>query len=624
MEENLNKDNNVLSLGKERSTIFSLIKDYSNPSHIPYKDKLFLSPIQKYRIYGKFPIRMILDIALAILITVQIMMISGPTMEYTKAIERFFYNAFLQNDNFEGIEVPRIKYIYTMEDLVNVVNSSRKSYYELDSISLGNLTFNHENNENNSILVIIDYIDKEKNRELIDEYNMTENDAWIFNNSINDTYRKKIINRVKSFIIEYKVSSHDPYNFGDYYECYEWDVKQIFDFERRYHISVTLNMEFNPCKDTDISGHKFIKGCFWIPSLILIISLINFIFTVRSIIIGFKYYLNFQYIYSKENIKIERENKPPKIKSKWDMLREKDKKNILSRFNYLQAIGNITQFLSAAMSLYEGKEIIITAKYILGIAAALSYLNLMKYLKYYSHFHTIILTLLKSIPYIMLYFIGALPLIIPFVVFGVANFPYSERFYSFTRVILNLFGMMNGDSLLDVINDIVDNSYFLGHIYIYLFIFLFICFVINVFVSIIEDSFVSSKIKNQDHWIHSFVQKNEDKKEDKGNISRTEMKLRDEMRRKSMIRNALRKSSAKEGEKIEKEKLILNEKGKLNLKESILYFDKTFNKMKDEIKNITNEIKESRECKMKNELKKFILKRISNLQELINEENKSL
>ena len=624
MEENLNKDNNVLSLGKERSTIFSLIKDYSNPSHIPYKDKLFLSPIQKYRIYGKFPIRMILDIALAILITVQIMMISGPTMEYTKAIERFFYNAFLQNDNFEGIEVPRIKYIYTMEDLVNVVNSSRKSYYELDSISLGNLTFNYENNENNSILVIIDYIDKEKNRELIDEYNMTENDAWIFNYSINDTYRKKIINRVKSFMIEYKVNSHDPYNFGDYYECYEWDVKQIFDFERRYHISVTLNMEFNPCKDTDISGHKFIKGCFWIPSLILIISLINFIFTVRSLIIGFKYYLNFQYIYSKENIKIERENKPPKIKSKWDMLREKDKKNILSRFNYLQAIGNITQFLSAAMSLYEGKEIIITAKYILGIAAALSYLNLMKYLKYYSHFHTIILTLLKSIPYIMLYFIGALPLIIPFVVFGVANFPYSERFYSFTRVILNLFGMMNGDSLLDVINDIVDNSYFLGHIYIYLFIFLFICFVINVFVSIIEDSFVSSKIKNQDHWIHSFVQKNEDKKEDKGNISRTEMKLRDEMRRKSMIRNALRKSSAKESEKIEKEKLILNEKGKLNLKESILYFDKTFNKMKDEIKNITNEIKESRECKMKNELKKFILKRISNLQELINEENKSL
>ena len=198
------------------------------------------------------------------------MMINGPTTEYTKAVERFFYNAFLQNDNYEGIEVPRIKYVYTMEDLVNVVNSSRKSYYELDSISLGNLSFNYENNEKNSILVVIDYIDKEKNRELIDEYNMTENDAWIFNNSINDTFRKKLINQVKSFMIDYKVISHDPYNYGDYYECYEWDVKQIFDFERRYHISVTLNMEFSPCKDTDISGNKFIKGCFWIPSFILV------------------------------------------------------------------------------------------------------------------------------------------------------------------------------------------------------------------------------------------------------------------------------------------------------------------------------------------------------------------
>ena len=626
MNENPNQNNKELILepNRQQSAIFTLIKDYSNPSHIPYKDKLFLSPLQKFRIYGKFPIRMILDITLAVLVTVQIMMINGPTTEYIKAVERFFYNTFLQNDGYEGIEVSRIKYIYTMDDLTKLFNNSKKCYNDLRDISIGNLTFNYNNNENNSILVSIDYIDDQKNKELIEEYHMTKEDYWIFNRTYGNSSRKNMINTIKSFFIEYKVNSYDPYNFGDYYECYEWDIKQIFDFERRYHFSVTLNIEFNPCKDIDISGHKFIKGCFWIPCFILILSLINFIFTVRSLITGYKYYLNFQYIYSKENIKIERENKPPKIKSKWDMLRKKDKKNILSRFNYLQAIGNIAQFLSAAMELYEGREIIIIARYILGIAAALSYLNLMKYLKFDSHFQTIILTLLKSIPYLMLYFIGALPLILPFIVFGIANFPFSERFYSFTRVILSLFGMMNGDSLIDVINDIVANNFFLGHIYIYLYIFLFICFVINVFASIIEDSFVSSKIKNQNHWIHAFVKSNDEKKEDKGNVSRTEMKLRDEMRRKNMIRNALRKSSTKEREKMEKEKLILNEKGKLNVKESIQYFDKTFNKMKDEIKNITNEIKETKECKMKNQLKQFILKRISNLQELIGEENKSL
>ena len=626
MDENLINDNNELILNKkgQKSLIFGLVKDYSNPSHIPYKDKISLSPIEKYRIYGKFPIRMIFDIALAILTTVQIIMVSGPTTEYTKAVERFFYDAFLQNDDYSEEEVQRIKYIYTMDDLVDMVNKSRDNYYDLNSISLGNFSFNYNENETNKILVSIDYINKENDVELMEEYNMTEEDAWIFNDTYTNLERKKIINQIKTFFIEYKVNSFEPYNFGDYYECFQWDIKQIFDFERRYHFSVTLDMEFTPCQDLTENGNTFIKGCYWIPSFMLIFSLFNFILTVRSLVIAFKYYLNFQYVYSKENIKIERENKPPKIKTKWDMLREKDKKNIVSRINYIQAIGNIAQFLAAALLLYEGSEVIIITKYILGIAAALSYLNLMKYLKYYSHFQTIIFTLLKSIPYLILYFIGTMPLFLPFVVFGIANFPYSERFYSFTRVILNLFGMMNGDSLIDVINDMIDNNFFLGHLYIYLFLFLFICFVINIFVSIIEDSFVSSKMKNQNHWIYSFVKKTDNKNDDKSKLSRTEMKLRDEMRRKSLIRTALNKAGKNEKDNIEKEKLILNEQGQLNLNESIKYFDQTFNKMKDDIKNITNEIKESKECKMKNELKQFILKRISNLQKLISEEQKSL
>ena len=599
MDENLNNDNNELILNKkgQKSLIFGLVKDYSNPSHIPYKDKISLSPIEKYRIYGKFPIRMIFDIALAILTTVQIIMVSGPTTEYTKAVERFFYDAFLQNDDYSEEEVQRIKYIYTMDDLVDMVNKSRDNYYDLNSISLGNFSFNYNENETNKILVSIDYINKENDVELMEEYNMTEEDAWIFNDTYTNLERKKIINQIKTFFIEYKVNSFEPYNFGDYYECFQWDIKQIFDFERRYHFSVSLDMEFTPCQDLTENGNTFIKGCYWIPSFMLIFSLFNFILTVRSLVIAFKYYLNFQYVYSKENIKIERENKPPKIKTKWDMLREKDKKNIVSRINYIQAIGNIAQFLAAALLLYEGSEVIIITKYILGIAAALSYLNLMKYLKYYSHFQTIIFTLLKSIPYLILYFIGTMPLFLPFVVFGIANFPYSERFYSFTRVILNLFGMMNGDSLIDVINDMIDNNFFLGHLYIYLFLFLFICFVINIFVSIIEDSFVSSKMKNQNHWIYSFVKKTDNKNDDKSKLSRTEMKLRDEMRRKSLIRTALNKAGKKEKDNIEKEKLILNEQGQLNLNESIKYFDQTFNKMKDDIKNITNEIKESRECK---------------------------
>ena len=145
MEELPNKENNDLLLNKnfpkQQSVIFGLVKDYSNPSHIPFKDKIYLTPTEKYRIYGKFPTRMILDIALAVFSTIQITMICDPTTEYTKAVERFFYDIFLQNDNIADKEFPRTKYIYKMDDLVRFVRDSKDNYFKLREYSFGNLTF---------------------------------------------------------------------------------------------------------------------------------------------------------------------------------------------------------------------------------------------------------------------------------------------------------------------------------------------------------------------------------------------------------------------------------------------------------------------------------------------------
>ena len=96
------------------------------------------------------------------------------------------------------------------------------------------------------------------------------------------------------------------------------------------------------------------------------------------------------------------------------------------------------------------------------------------------------------------------------------------------------------------------------------------------------------------------------------------------MRRKNLIRNVLRKTDKKTDDNNDKDKLIQNEKEQSNLNESIKDFFKSFNRIKDKIKIITNEIKESKECKMKYELRQFILKKISNLQKLISEEQNLL
>ena len=635
MEEKDNINNDSLLPNKralKQSVIFGLVKDYSNPAHIPYKDKMFLTPTEKYRIYGKFPVRMILDIFLVILSTIQIVMINGPTCSYTRAVERFLNQIFLQNDESYDVEFPRIKYLYTIDQIINHVKLSRNDFFDLNDVSIGNLTM-EKPERSIKIPVTINYLNNGNNEEkdLIEQYNMTKKDLWIFNESYSKSEIKQKLLRIKSFLIHYKVRTFEPYNFGDYYECFIWNIEQLFSFEKRYHFAVSLNIYYSSCKDYSNGGNVFIKGSYWIPSLIVLFSLFDFILTIRSIAINYQYYMNFKYRYSKSIIEIQRENKPPKRKTKWELLRAKDKNNIISKANYLQAIGCLVQLFGGILTLYEGKDVIIITKYIVGIGAALAYLMLAKYLKFYYQFQTIFNTITKSIPNLIYYFIGTLPIFISFITFAVANFPYSERFYNFTRVILSLFGMMNGDSILDIINDLTQNSYFLGQIYIYSFNILFICVVINIFVSIIEEAFVNSKLKNQNHWIYSFIKRDQKKEEEGAGVTKGEIKIYEEMRRKNLIRDVLRENKGGiDNNKKEKDLKTLNDQipiRKDKRRESIKdvnIFSNILQEAKKEIRNVTKEIDECKESKMKYELNQYLVKRVNNLQKLILEVQNSL
>ena len=192
--------------------------------------------------------------------------------------------------------------------------------------------------------------------------------------------------------------------------------------------------------------------------------------------------------------------------------------------------------------------------------------------------------------------------------------------------------MMNGDSILDVINDITQNSYFLGQIYVYSFNILFICVVINIFVSIIEEAFVNSKLKNQNHWIYSFVKKDQNKKEEEGmRVTRGEMKMYDEMRRKNIIRQTLNENkdsniqtrNENELEYLEDKNSIRTNKKRETIKD-VDIFSNVLQEAKKEIKNVKKEIEECKESKMKFELNQFLAKRISNLEKLILEVQNSL
>ena len=59
-----------------------------NTNNLNIRDKLFINPIEKYQIFGKFPWRFILNIFLVILTTVQVLLVDSSTTSYSRAEEK--------------------------------------------------------------------------------------------------------------------------------------------------------------------------------------------------------------------------------------------------------------------------------------------------------------------------------------------------------------------------------------------------------------------------------------------------------------------------------------------------------------------------------------------------------
>ena len=94
------------------------------PTEIPPEDKIILSPLDKYRIYGKFPYHMIIHLSLLVFNTIQAMTILSEFTEYFRAQEKSFLNTLISQDSKEKQDYARMVYLYDIPSLQEHLNSS--------------------------------------------------------------------------------------------------------------------------------------------------------------------------------------------------------------------------------------------------------------------------------------------------------------------------------------------------------------------------------------------------------------------------------------------------------------------------------------------------------------------
>ena len=557
------------------------------PTEIPPEDKITLSPLDKYRIYNKFPFHMVIHIILFVFNTIQAMIILSEFTDYFRAQEKCFLNALISEDSKENVDYARKVYLYDIPSLRNHINSSIEKMLNANDTFLNDIIFVDENEKETEIQFInmkinynVNITNLEKNWSnipLYNEYNVTINDLGPFNSTYSEDEIKKYINIIKTMEMKYNLKIYLTKHYKEYKECFLWNIKQIYDFSKNAHFEVRLFINNKQCEGkTSLSKiQTMIISHSWVHLIVIILASISVVLCLKDFyeVIHLRKYRKMILKSKKKNVLknpkfLKASETISKALNKWDIF------IILS--NLFQIIGSIVSFMlqknmNGSMDTYVGFGIL------------LCYISLGKYLDYTPKYSLFYRTFVNSMSDFIPSFIAILPVFIGFTFLGLCLFWSSERFTTSSDIMKGLFAIMLGDSIYDIMTDIIDRSNFFGQIYGYLFTVLFIIVVMNVFVAIIQEGFMKTKFQNKSYWIYNSLQRSEDT----ANESLKNLPIIDEMSQ----------SEIKE-----------------ELENRIILMNKGLNKCTNLIEQVE---KENIDEESKNEMRKILAKKIEALDEIM-------
>ena len=491
------------------------------------KDQIFHNPVEKYAIYNKFPF--ILFFQLFIIIFSMYRLVNNTKEnEEGRYFKHFLYEMFLplddDNDDKDktGFSYQQHLYIYNLEQLNNTINTSIYNYYEIEDNSIENITFINkgENDEVPPPEMYINYLN-DKIEEIPGNlsFYLNKNDFGPLNDAEN---AKIFINNITSFkIVYYLMSILPPLNKGtqERYICYQ--IEQVYSFESLANIDLYLNYKKIKCPNKD-----FVSNEFWIEIFIIILCIVCWIFNIIHIIKRYKIYSVYKIEEEKNNLEdIKMTDKLKDKFAKEDIFFNyliKKKKNIGKRLEILDIwtalslISSAIQIIGAILTLFDPHQFNPLTGFITSMGICLSLLIFIKYLENLGSCSIIYETIRRGLPTSISYLIGVLPVFLGYCIFGKCIFWRSEYFGTLTDSIATLFSLLHGDSVYGILDDLIHINFFLGTLFCYSFCILFIVIVMNVFLGIVGEAFVTKKEKKYNQqWIYSILKMEENEKRKK-------------------------------------------------------------------------------------------------------------
>ena len=388
------------------------------PTEIPPEDKITLSPLDKYRIYGKFPFHMIIHIILLVFNTIQAMIILSEFTDYFRAQEKSFLNVLISEDSKENTGYSRQVYLYDIPSLRNHISSSIQKMLKANDTFLNTIIYVDENEapiEIKNINMKVEY--KVNITELVKdwskiplyhEYNATPNDIGPFNNTYTEDEIKEYLNIIKTMEMTYDFKIYLTKYYKEYKDCFHWKIRQIYDFTKNAHFEVRLFINNQQCrKKTSLSMlQTLIISHTWVNFIVIILSSISILLCLKDF---------YEVIHLKKYRKIILKSQKSKVLKNPKFLKASETiSKALNKWDIFIILSNLFQIIGSIVGMMTQKNMNGSMDTYVGFGVLLSYISLGKYLDYTPKYALFYRTFVNSMSDFIPSFIAILPVFIAF------------------------------------------------------------------------------------------------------------------------------------------------------------------------------------------------------------------
>lgn len=188
----------------------------------------------------------------------------------------------------------------------------------------------------------------------------------------------------------------------------------------------------------------------------------------------------------------------------WSDLTLQDKIKLFSYWTIVSILANLFQLfgsLSNLITLYDffdlnrspDSTMSNNVELLIGMGCMLAWIGLIRYMETSDEYSILGKTFSIAMPNVTRTLISILPVLMGYTFLGLAIFWKSNRFSSATGVLTTLYALMFGDMVYDTFYDLSLTHFMYSKIYLFSFVFFSVCVINSLFISVIEDAYVSAK-----------------------------------------------------------------------------------------------------------------------------------